>query len=72
MTAKVELGRRFDLHEVARKLGRIYYPDYHPYTIVRLNDTMLIVFQNSRIVLLGVRSLEDTYSILGKALALLT
>jgi len=72
ITVKVELGIELNLYEVARKLNGIYDPDYRPYVIARLNGTTLLVSQMGKLVLLGAKSLEQVYNILGKALALIT
>jgi len=56
VTAKLELGRRINLVEAAEKLGGIYDPDYRPYLVTRINDTVVMLTHNGKLVILGARS----------------
>ena len=56
VTARVDLGRRINLVEAAERLGGIYDPDYRPYMVARINDTVIMLSHNGKLVILGAQS----------------
>ncbi len=63
VTAKVDLGRRINLVEAAERLGGIYDPDYRPYMVARINDTVIMLSHNGKLVMLGAKSIKKCYMI---------
>jgi len=71
VTAKTELNRKINLVEAAEKLNGIYDPDYRPYVLAKIDNTVVIVSQNGKIVLLSSPSVEYARGIMRKILGLI-
>ncbi len=61
VTARVELGQRIDLVEASAKLGGIYDPDYRPYLVAKVNNTVIMLTHNGKLVVLGAKSIMGVH-----------
>ena len=62
MVAKMDLGVRVDLEEIARSTPNVFYePEQFPGLIYRppIGKPVLLVFSTGRVVIVGARSVED-------------